>query len=186
MTPTTAPLTAAIYARFSSDKQTDRSIDDQVALCRRVCEAEGLVVVAVYDDRAISGASLHNRLGMQRLMRDAARGKFEIVVTEALDRLSRDQEDLAGIHKRLQFAGIDIRTAHDGIAGAMHIGIKGLLGSMYLKDLADKTRRGQAGVLADGRHNGGRSYGYRMIPGRKGELEIVEEEAEVVRRIFAG
>jgi site-specific DNA recombinase len=186
MTPVspTQPLTAAIYARFSSDKQTDRSIDDQVALCKRVCEREGLIVVAVYDDRAISGASTHNRMGLQRLLRDARAGKFEIVVTEALDRISRDQEDLAGIHKRLRFAGIDIRTAHDGIAGDIHIGVKGLLGAMYLKDLADKTRRGQAGVNADGRHNGGRSFGYRAIVGRKGELKIDDDEAETVREIF--
>ncbi len=69
-------MKAAIYARFSSDKQTDKSIDDQVALCRAICEHEGLTVVGVYDDRAISGASTLNRLGWQRLMRDARAGKF--------------------------------------------------------------------------------------------------------------
>jgi DNA invertase Pin-like site-specific DNA recombinase len=178
-------MKAAIYARFSSDKQTDRSIEDQVALCRAICEREALIVVGVYDDRAISGASTVNRLGWQRLMRDAKAGKFDVVVAEALDRISRDQEDLAGIHKRLRFAGVDIRTAQDGIAGDIHIGVKGLLGSLYLKDLAQKTRRGQAGVVRDGRHNGGRSYGYRAIPGKPGELEIDKAEAEVVRQIFA-
>jgi site-specific DNA recombinase len=177
-------MKAAIYARFSSDKQTDRSIEDQVALCHAVCKHEGLIVVGVYDDRAISGASTLNRLGWQRLMRDAKAGKFDVVVAEALDRISRDQEDLAGIHKRLRFAGIDIRTAQDGIAGDIHIGVKGLLGSLYLKDLAQKTRRGQAGVVRDGRHNGGRSYGYRPIPGKPGELEIDRAEAKTVRQIF--
>jgi site-specific DNA recombinase len=131
-----ATMKAAIYARFSSDKQTDRSIEDQVALCEAVCKHEGLTVVGIYDDRAISGASTLNRLGWQRLMRDAKAGKFKVVVAEALDRISRDQEDLAGIHKRLRFVGIDIRTAQDGIAGDIHIGVKGLLGSLYLKDLA--------------------------------------------------
>ena len=176
---------AAIYARFSSDKQTDRSIEDQVALCRAICEREGLIVVAVYDDRAISGASTLNRLGWQRLMRDAKAGKFNVVVAEALDRISRDQEDLAGIHKRLRFANVEIRTAQDGIAGDIHIGVKGLLGSLYLKDLAQKTKRGQAGVVRDGRHNGGRSYGYRPIPGKPGELEIDQGEAAAIRQIFA-
>lgn len=178
-------MKAAIYARFSSDKQTDRSIEDQVALCRIVCEQEGLIVTAVYDDRAISGASTVNRLGWQRLMRDAKAGKFSVVVAEALDRISRDQEDLAGIHKRLKFAGVDIRTVQDGIAGDIHIGVKGLLGSLYLKDLAQKTKRGQAGVVRDGRHNGGRSYGYRPILGKPGELAIDEQEAKIVRSIFA-
>ena len=91
-------LRAVIYARFSSEKQRDRSIEDQVALCRDFCQRDGLSVVEVYEDRAISGASTANRLGWQRLMRDARAGRFDVVVAEALDRISRDQEDLAGIH----------------------------------------------------------------------------------------
>jgi site-specific DNA recombinase len=83
---------AAIYVRFSSDKQSDRSIEDQVAICRAMCEREGLTVAAVYEDRAVSGASTANRMGWQRLMRDARAGKFDVVVAEALDRISRDQE----------------------------------------------------------------------------------------------
>jgi hypothetical protein len=93
---------AAIYARFSSDKQSERSIDDQVALCRAFCERDGLRVIGVYEDRAISGASIANRIGWLKLMRDANAGKFDVVVAEALDRISRDQEDLAGIYKRLR------------------------------------------------------------------------------------
>ncbi len=174
----------AIYARFSSDKQSERSVDDQVALCRAYCEHNQLSVVGVYDDRAISGASTVNRLGWQKLMRDARGGKFDVVVAEALDRISRDQEDLAGIYKRLRFAGIEIRTVQDGRAEEIHVGVKGLLGALYLKDLAQKTKRGQAGVVRDGRHNGGRSYGYRAIAGQNGRLEILEDESAVVRRIF--
>lgn len=177
-------MRAAIYARFSSDKQQERSIDDQVALCRAICDRDGLTVIRVYDDRALSGASTINRLGLQRLLRDAREGQFDVVVTEALDRLSRDQEDLAGMFKRLRFAGISILTAQDGIATDIHVGVKGLLGQMYLRDLAQKVHRGQAGVLRDGRHNGGHSYGYQPVPGRPGELTIDEQEAAVVRAIF--
>ena len=177
-------IRAAIYARFSSDKQSERSIEDQVALCRTYCEGQGLTVVEVYDDRAISGASVANRFGWLRLMRDASTRKFDVVVAEALDRISRDREDIAGIYKRLKFKQIEIRTVQDGKAEEIHVGIKGLLGALYLKDLAQKTRRGQAGVIRDGRHNGGRSYGYRALPGETGRLEIVESEASVVRRIF--
>uniref|UniRef100_A0A973WWL2 Recombinase family protein n=1 Tax=Bradyrhizobium quebecense TaxID=2748629 RepID=A0A973WWL2_9BRAD len=178
-------MKAAIYARFSDkDKQTDKSIDDQVALCRTMCERDGLMVVEVYSDHGISGASTVNRLGLQRLMRDAKAGKFAVVVSESLDRISRDQEDLAGIHKRLNFARVEIRTFVDNTVGEIHVGVKGLVGALYLKDLAQKTRRGQAGVVRDGRHNGGRSFGYRPVLGRRGELEIDEAEAQTVRRIF--
>jgi site-specific DNA recombinase len=175
---------AVIYARSSSDKQSERSIDDQVALCRVCCEREGLLVSEVYDDRAISGASTANRIGWLRLMRDASAGKFDVVIAEALDRISRDQEDLAGIYKRLRFMQIELRTVQDGKAEEIHVGVKGLLGALYLKDLAQKTKRGQAGVIRDQRHNGGRSYGYRSVPGKPGRREIVEVEASVVRRIF--
>jgi site-specific DNA recombinase len=177
-------LRAAIYARFSSDKQSERSIDDQVALCRAYCAAQGLTTVQVYEDRAVSGASTVNRFGWLKLMRDASAGKFEVVVAEALDRISRDQEDLAGIYKRLRFKQIEIRTVQDGKAEEIHVGIKGLVGALYLKDLAQKTRPGQAGVVRDGRHNGGRSYGYRAVAGQAGRLEVLDHEASVVRRIF--
>ena len=177
-------LRAVVYARFSSDKQRYRSIEDQVALCRDFCQRDGLSLVEVYEDRAISGASTANRLGWQRLMRDARAGRFDVVVAEALDRISRDQEDLAGIHKRLRFSKIEIRTVQDGKAEEIHIGIKGLLGTLYLKDLAQKTKRGQAGVVRDRRHNGGRSYGYRPLPAQPGRLEILPDEASIVRWIF--
>jgi site-specific DNA recombinase len=177
-----ADARTAIYARFSSDKQSDRSIEDQVALCRAFCEREGLRVVAIYDDRAISGASTVNRPGWLKLMQDANAGKFDIVAAEALDRISRDQEDLAGIYKRLRFRQIEIWTVQDGVAGEIHVGVKGLVGALYLKDLAQKTKRGQAGVVRDGRHNGGRCYGYRPVAGRPGVLKVQEEEAAVVRR----
>jgi site-specific DNA recombinase len=116
---------------------------------------------------------------------DAARQRlFDVVVVEALDRLSRDMEDLAGLHKRLSFQGIEIQAVHDGTAGAILIGIRGLVGQMQREDGAKKVRRGMAGVVRDGRHAGGRAYGYRAVPGRPGELKIIEEEASVVRRIF--
>ncbi len=177
-------LRVAIYARFSSDKQNERSIDDQVALCQALCERKGFSIVGIYDDRAISGAATANRLGWLRLMRDARTDKFDIVLTEALDRISRDQADLAGIYKRLCFFGIEIQTVQDGKVEDIHVGIKGLMGTLYLRDLAQKTRRGQAGVIRDKRHNGGRSFGYRPVPGKPGVLEILPDQAQLVRRIF--
>lgn len=92
----TADPRAVIYARFSSDKQSDRSIEDQVELCRAFCAREKSRVVGVYDDRAISGASTVNRAGWLKLMRNSSVDKFDIVVAKSLDRIARDQEDLAG------------------------------------------------------------------------------------------
>ena len=132
---------AVIYARYSSDLQTDASIEDQIRIAEEHAAREGWTVVNRYTDHGISGASMM-RPGIQMLMQDAADGKFDIVVAEALDRLSRDQEDIAGIFKRLQFAGIGIVTSSEGDISNLHIGLKGTMNAMFLKDLADKTRRG--------------------------------------------
>ncbi|WP_374309978.1 recombinase family protein [Methylocella sp.] len=178
-------MRAAIYARFSSELQSERSVDDQVALCRAFALKSGLEVVAVYDDRARSGASIFGRDGLMRMM-DAARDRaFDVLIVEALDRLSRDQEDLAGIWKRLKFLGVDVLAVHDGKADQIQIGIRGLVGALYLQDLAHKVRRGLSGVVRGGKHPGGRAYGYRAVPGKPGELEIVAAEAEIIREIFA-
>tara|TARA_R110002074_G_scaffold253081_4_gene425112 strand:+ start:11001 stop:12629 length:1629 start_codon:yes stop_codon:yes gene_type:complete len=175
---------AAIYSRFSTDLQSERSIEDQVALCRAYATRENLDIVATYDDRARSGGSVIGRDGLMRLM-DAARDKqFDVVIVEALDRLSRDMEDLAGLHKRLTFAGIEIRAVHEGQVNTMLVGLRGIIGQMYREDNAHKVRRGMAGRIRDGLSGGGLTYGYRAVPGEKGQRRIVEAEAHVVRRIF--
>lgn len=175
---------AAIYARFSSDRQNERSCADQIALCEAWAARQGLTVTATYEDAAVSGASTVNRFGLASLMRDARARRFDVVVSEALDRLSRDQADLATIKKQLAFVEIGIMTVQDGEVGAMHIGLKGLMGELYLADLAQKTRRGLSARVAAGASGGGRSYGYAPVPGEPGRLQIVAAEAEVVRRIF--
>ncbi|MBM3642517.1 MAG: recombinase family protein, partial [Alphaproteobacteria bacterium] len=176
---------AVVYARFSTELQNEKSTEDQIELCRVYAARRGFDVIGTYEDKARSGASVFGRDGLMRLM-DAARDrKFGVVIVEALDRLSRDMEDLAGIHKRLSFLGVEIHAVHDGTADAVLVGLRGLVGQLQREDGAKKVRRGMAGVIRDGRHAGGRAYGYRPVPGRTGELEIVEEEAEVVRRIFS-
>jgi site-specific DNA recombinase len=175
---------AVIYARYSTDLQEERSIDDQVALCRTFAERENLTVVKVYADAARSGASLHGREGMLDLLADAKRREFDFVVVEALDRISRDMEDLAGIHKRLLFLDIKMRAVHDGPVNSVLVGLRGLVGQLYREDNAHKVRRGLAGRVKQGLSGGGKAYGYRPDPLKTGKLKIVEEEAAVVLRIF--
>lgn len=94
-------MCCAIYARFSSDLQDARSITDQVALARQRAEREGWTVIEVYSDAAISGAGMHNRPGLLDMMMAAKARQFGVLLVESLDRLSRDLEDIAGLHKRL-------------------------------------------------------------------------------------
>ena len=163
---------AVIYARFSTDLQNEKSTEDQIALCKAHASRRGLQIIQTFEDKARSGASVLGRDGLMRLM-DAARIRaFDVVVVEALDRLSRDMEDLAGIHKRLSFLGIEIDAVHDGTADSILVGIRGLIGQMQREDGAKKVRRGMAGVVRAGRHPGGRAYGYQAIPGHPGQLRI--------------
>ncbi|HMQ92769.1 MAG TPA: recombinase family protein [Amaricoccus sp.] len=180
-------MKAALYARYSSDNQRDASIEDQLRICRARAEREGWTIIDSYTDRAISGASLL-RPGVQELISDALKGRFEVILAESLDRLSRDQEDIAGLYKRMRFAGVSIVTLSEGEVSELHIGLKGTMGALFLKDLADKTRRGLRGRVEQGRSGGGLCYGYDVVrttdPDDRGEREINPAEANVVRRIF--
>ncbi len=180
----------ALYARYSSDLQRKESVEDQLRVCRERAERDGWTVVESYSDRAISGASLL-RPGIQALIEDANSGKFDIVLAEAMDRLSRDQEDIAALFKRLLFAGVQIVTIAEGDVSEIHVGLKGTMNALFLKDLAQKTHRGLRGRIEAGKAASGKSFGYdivRTVDARgepvRGERAINPAEAAVVQRIF--
>ena len=181
----------AIYARYSSDQQRATSIDDQIRLCKEKIAREDWRLVQVYRDSAMSGATTL-RPGYQAMLAGAREAEFDVVVAEALDRLSRDQEDVAALFKRLQFAGIRLVTLGEGEIGPLHIGLKGTMNALFLKDLADKTRRGLRGRVEAGKSGGGNAYGYDLVRGFdpngepvRGGRTIKAAEAEIVREIFA-
>ena len=155
-------VTAVVYARFSSELQADRSIDDQVRLCRRFIQQQGWGYQYAYTDRAVSGASAL-RPAYQSLLEDARRGSYDVVVAEALDRLSRDQEDVAGLLKRLRFAGVRLYTVAEGEISELHVGLKGTMNALFLKDLAQKVRRGLEGRVREGKSGGGVCFGYDVV-----------------------
>jgi DNA invertase Pin-like site-specific DNA recombinase len=150
---------------------------------------QGWTVVQEFTDHAISGATVL-RFGFQALMRDASNARFDVVLAEALDRFSRDQEDTAGLFKRLTFAGVNIVTIAEGDITHLHIGFKGTINALFLKDLAERTRRGLHGRIENGKSAGGRCYGYRVVKTRNGgsvttgEREIEPAEAAIAERIF--
>jgi site-specific DNA recombinase len=183
-------MRAVIYARYSSDLQREASIEDQVRVCRQRIEREGWQLAATYSDAASSGAS-PLRPGYQKLLEDARNNQFDIVVAEALDRLSRDQEDVAGLYKQVTFAGIRLFTLAEGDISELHVGLKGTMNALFLKDLAAKTRRGLEGRVRLGRSGGGLCYGYDVVAevGADGKAvggarRINEAAAEIVRRIL--
>ncbi len=184
-------LRCALYARYSSDQQRAASIEDQFRVCREHAAREGWKIAGAYKDSAISGDSMILRPGIQALLEDARRGMFEILVAEALDRVSRDQADVATLYKHLRFAGVTVVTLAEGEISDLHVGLKGTMNALFLKDLAAKTHRGLRGRVEQGRSGGGLCYGYDVVKSFDGAGEPVrggrtvnEAEAEVVRRVF--
>ena len=181
----------ALYARYSSHLQNPKSIQDQLAECRRHIRNLGGTVVAEYSDAAISGSTISTRPGIEALLRDCRSNAFTAVCTEALDRISRDTVDTARIHKELDFCQVSLITINEGPIGPIIAAFKGTMNAMFLKDLATKVRRGHMGLIRDGRQITHPPYGYRIanrIEGAhvvRGIREIDPEQSPIVRRIYA-
>jgi len=178
---------AVIYARYSTDLQSPTSIEDQVRLCEQHAERHGLIVVDRYHDAAMSGATTE-RPGYQQLVRAALSTPraFDVVLCEALDRLTRDAAEATTLYRRLRLRGVIIVGVSDGTdtsrKGALfQVTMNGVKNAVFLDDLSEKTHRGMAGRVARGLTAGGRLYGYRVVDGRR---EIVEAQAIIVRRIW--
>ena len=181
---------AVIYARFSSENQREASIEDQVRNAKRLIEERGWQLVQTYIDRAISGAS-PLRPGYQALMAEAREGRFDVVVAEGLDRLSREQAGVASLFQLLQFHRVAIVTRAEGEISELHVGLKGTMNALFLKDLALKTHRGLEGRVLKGKSGGGRAYGYEVVKQLdangepiRGLRRVKADEAVIVRRIF--
>lgn len=179
---------AAIYARYSTDNQSPRSVADQIALCEAHADRLGHVVVERYSDAATSGQII-NRPGFSALMK-AARlppetRPFDVLIVESADRLSRHAGDIHHIRDAFAFAEVPVLQVEGGELDAMKAAVSGLVSSLSIKSTIEKTIRGMSAKAHDGLRMGGRLYGYRPVKGEPGVVEIDEAQAEVVRRIFA-
>ncbi|CAA7619283.1 recombinase family protein [Magnetospirillum sp. UT-4] len=190
------PRCIAIYARYSSDLQNPSSVDDQVALCRSVITQHFAPTdprsALVFSDAAITGSTME-RPGLLRLMRAVEAKRIDLVVAEGLDRVSRSLKDIAGLYERMAYHGVGMWTVHEGHITELHIGLKGTMNQLMLRDLKAKVRRGQSARVAAGYSASSCPYGYRVVRGVvdgkgrtvNGVRAINEAQAEVVRRVFA-
>jgi site-specific DNA recombinase len=176
-------LRAVSYSRFSSDLQKDSSIDDQQADCRSYCDRQGLTLIEEFADRALSGTTMLGRAGLVALLEAAQEHRFDVIVTEAVDRISRDQADLFFIAKRLEFAGVRIATVHDGFIDDIALSVHGIVASQFVKNNREKVKRSHSGLLRQGRLPGPPIYGYERGD-NPGEWRINEQQAAVVRTVY--
>ncbi|MDB5663414.1 MAG: recombinase, partial [Sphingomonas bacterium] len=155
-------MRTVIYARFSSDNQNPRSVADQVELCRERAAREGWPVVAVFEDAAISGAAgigESQRPGLNAMLRLVEAGGIGQVLAEATDRVSRHVADAHLIRERIEFAGARLFTLFDGTVTPMIGLIKGFTDAQFRTDLAARVKRGQRGIIVQGRSAGSVSFG---------------------------
>src|SRR5260370_36500288 len=151
-------MRVAVYARYSSENQRDASIEDQIRQCKGFILGKSWPFVRAYEDRAMSGASAF-RPAYQQLRDDARASAFDVAVAVSLDRFSRDQEDTAGLYKRLRYLGIPIVTLAEGEITPLHVAFAGAMNSVALTLLAGKDWGGLEGRGLQGCSGGGIRYG---------------------------
>jgi len=177
---------AVIYARYSSHNQREESIDDQLRECRAFAEAQGLDVVGEYADSAISGTTA-DRPEFQRMLSDAASGRFSTVICYKLDRFARNRYDSAICKARLKKHGVSVVYAKENIPdGPEGIILESMLEGMaeyYSANLSQNIRRGMEGNALQCKANGVWLYGYGID--REQSYYVEDAEAAVVRRMFA-
>ena len=174
----------AIYARYSTDKQTESSVTDQWARLR-ACMSPEERLVDTYGDEAISG-EIAARPDRQRLLRDVRDRKIDIVRVEALDRLGRDQEHLFAFHKAAAFVGTRIVSLAEGEIDPMKLAMNGYVAAEFIRGIKEKTWRGLNARAQRGQSTGGTCYGYRneVQPDGTSKEVVDRDEAAIVRRIF--
>lgn len=176
---------AVIYARYSSHSQRDVSIEQQIRACRLFAERQGLRIVEIYEDRALTGTN-DKRPGFQKMIRDAKTATWEYVIVYTLDRFARDRYDSAVYKRELKEQGVKVLSAMENISddptGVLMESLLEGLAEYYSKELSRKIRRGMEDNAGKCMVNGGVPLGYTRGP--DGRYAIVEHEASYVREIF--
>lgn len=177
--------TGVIYCRYSSDSQTEQSIDGQLRVCNEYAKSRDMLILNTYIDRAMTGTN-DNRPDFQRMIKDSARKSFDYVLVYKFDRFSRNKYETAIHKKTLKDNGVKVISATEFVPDTPE-GI--IFGSMlegyaeyYSAELSQKIRRGNNESRRKGNLTGGKiPYGYKNVDKK---AVIVPEEAEIVRYIY--
>ncbi|HAT4302636.1 TPA: recombinase family protein [Clostridium perfringens] len=189
----------AIYCRVSTEEQSENgySIDEQERLLEEWCKKMGYVIYKCYSDRGISGKNIKDRPALKKLLSDAKAGKFDMVISWKINRVSRKLEDVLKIVNLLEKNNITFKSYSepfetDTPAGRMQFQMMALIGEFERGTIAQNVKMGMIAKAKSGNWCGGRVLGYDLVPNNspeeekkgKNKLEINEKEAEIVRFIF--
>ena len=151
-------MKGVIYARYSSDNQRDESIEGQIRENRAYAERKGIEIVGTYIDRAYS-ARTDKRPEFQRMIKDSAKRKFDVVIVWKLDRFARNRFDSAKYKAALKKNDVKVISATEPISDdPTGILVEGLLeanAEYYSANLAENVNRGMEENALKGIFNGG-------------------------------
>ena len=174
---------AAIYARVSDksqDGEDKTSISEQIGEMEAYCESKGLTITARYHE--VGRGWSKKRPEFQRMLADARKGRFDTIVCWKSDRLSRGMYPAAALMEVVEAHQIRLEAVMDAI-DMKTFGLMAAIGKIELDNFRERSTMGKRGTAKQGRvPTGNLPYGYRI--GDDGRPEVVEEQAEVVRRIF--
>ena len=177
--------TAVIYARYSSERQTEQSIEGQLRVCNDYAARNNIVVVDTYIDRAMTGTN-DKRADFQRMLKDSAKRAWDFVLVYKIDRFGRNKYELAMNKHTLKLNGIRLISATENIPDTPEgIILESLLEGMaefYSAELSQKVKRGMNETRQKGNFTGGRiPYGYKK-DGKK--IVVDEDKAKVVLYMY--
>ena len=177
--------TAVIYARYSSDNQTEQSIEGQLRVCEQYAKNNDIIILKTYIDRAMTGTN-DNRPDFQQMIKDSASKEWQNIIVYKLDRFSRNKYETAKYKKILKDNGVKLISAMENIPDTPEgIILESLLEGMaeyYSAELSQKVKRGMNETRLKGNFTGGTIiYGYNV---ENHKVVINEEQAEVVRFIY--
>lgn len=181
-------MNAVIYARFSSDRQREESIEGQLRECQEYAQQNGIAIVGTYIDRALSASKeTEKRLDFLRMIRDSGKRLFDVVLVWKLDRFARNRYDSAHYKAILKKNGIKVVSATEHITeGPEGIILESMLEGMaeyYSAELSEKIHRGQKENALKGLNNGG-SIPLGYVLGEDKRLKINPDTAPVVQEVF--
>lgn len=176
---------AVIYARYSSDKQNEQSIEGQIRVIKEYALKNNIPIIDAYIDRAQTGRS-DDRPQFQKMIADSTKREFGYVLVYKFDRFSRDRLNSLLYKRELRMNGVKVVSATEYISdnsqGILFESMIDGYAEYYSAELAEKVRRGNRESRLKGQFTGGpRPYGYNIV---NKKCIIKEDEAEVIKKVF--
>ncbi|MCI8276121.1 MAG: recombinase family protein [Lachnospiraceae bacterium] len=181
-------MNIAAYCRVSTDKSDQlNSLEAQKRFFTEYTEKNGHNLVRLYADEGISGTKIKNRKEFKQLLKDAEQGLFDMVVVKDISRFARNTVDLLQSIRKLKALGIETTflTANMTVLGQSEF-VLTIFGALAQEESANTSKRVKFGkkMNAEKGRVPNLVYGYDKTAGEYFDMEINEEEAAVVHRIF--